>query len=219
MSEKQNKSKKPQRQSWNPHWTLELLLRIWKIVFGVSKIALGAVATVLIIFGICLGVLAGSLGDYLEDEVLPYVGTDTDNYALDLNSYVYYVDRSGDIEKLQNLYAENNRDWVDYENIPEDLLHATVAIEDKRFFEHQGVDWVTTIKACFFMFFGNGDRGGSTITQQLVKNVTDNWAVTVQRKVQEIFTALEYEKRYSKEDIIEWYLNEIYMGKDRKSVV
>ena len=128
MSEKQNKSKKPQRQSWNPHWTLELLLRIWKIVFGVSKIALGAVATVLIIFGICLGVLAGSLGDYLEDEVLPYVGTDTDNYALDLNSYVYYVDRSGDIEKLQNLYAENNRDWVDYENIPEDLLHATVAI-------------------------------------------------------------------------------------------
>ena len=212
MSEKQNKPKKPQRQSWNPHWTLELILRIWKIVFGVSKIALGAVATVLIIFGICLGVLAGSLGDYLEDEVLPYVGTDTDNYALDLNSYVYYVDRSGDIEKLQNLYAENNRDWVDYENIPEDLLHATVAIEDKRFFEHQGVDWVTTIKACFFMFFGNGDRGGSTITQQLVKNVTDNWAVTVQRKVQEIFTALEYEKRYSKEDIIEWYLNEIYMG-------
>lgn len=212
MSEKQNKPKKAQRQSWKPHWTVDILLRIWKIVFGASKIALGAAATVLIIFGICLGVLAGSLGDYLEFEVLPYVGTDTDDYALDLNSYVYYVDRSGEIEKLQNIYAENNRDWVDYENIPENLLHATIAIEDKRFFEHQGVDWITTIKACFFMFFGNGDRGGSTITQQLVKNVTDNWAVTVQRKVQEIFTALEYEKRYSKEDIMEWYLNEIYMG-------
>ncbi len=212
MSEKQNKKEKPQAQSWKPHWSVDILLKIWRVVFGASKIALGAAATVLIIFGICLAVFAGSLGDYLEFEVLPYVGTDTDSYALDLNSYVYYVDRNGEIEKLQNLYAENNRDWVDYENIPEDLLHATIAIEDKRFFEHQGVDWITTIKACFFMFFGNGDRGGSTITQQLVKNVTDNWAVTVQRKVQEIFTALEYEKRYSKEDIMEWYLNEIYMG-------
>ena len=212
MSEKQNKKVKMQRQDWKPHWTLGILLKIWRVAFAVFKIALGAAATVAIIFGICLGVFAGSLGDYLEFEVLPNVETEADDYALDLNSYVYYINESGDIEKLQNLYAENNRDWVDYENIPEDLLHATIAIEDKRFFEHQGVDWITTIKACFFMFFGNGDRGGSTITQQLVKNVTDNWSVTVQRKVQEIFTALEYEKRYSKEDIMEWYLNEIYMG-------
>ncbi len=212
MAEKQNKKVKEQRQDWKPHWTLDILFKIWRVAFAVFKIALGAAATVLIIFGICMGVFAGSLGDYLEYEILPNVGAEADDYALDLNSYVYYMDENGEIEKLQNLYAENNRDWVDYENIPEDLLHATIAIEDKRFFEHQGVDWITTIKACFFMFFGNGDRGGSTITQQLVKNVTDNWSVTVQRKVQEIFTALEYEKRYSKEDIIEWYLNEIYMG-------
>ena len=212
MFQNKNNKDKMQRQDWQPHWALDILLRIWKVVFAAFKIALGAAATVLIIVGICVGVFAGSLGDYLEFEVLPGVETDAENYALDLNSYVYYVDESGEIEKLQNLYAENNRDWVDYENIPENLLHATIAIEDKRFFEHQGVDWITTIKACFFMFFGNGDRGGSTITQQLVKNVTDNWSVTVQRKVQEIFTALEYEKRYSKEDILEWYLNEIYMG-------
>ena len=212
MSENQNKKEKMKRQDWKPHWSLEILYRIWKVVFAAFKIALGAAATVVIIFAICLGVFAGSLGDYLEYEVLPDVETEAEDYSLDLNSYVYYLNENGEIEKLQNLYAENNRDWVDYENIPEDLLHATIAIEDKRFFEHQGVDWVTTIKACFFMFFGNGDRGGSTITQQLVKNVTDNWSVTVQRKVQEIFTALEYEKRYSKEEIMEWYLNEIYMG-------
>ena len=212
MSENQNKKEKMQRQDWKPHWALDILYRLWKIVFAAFKIALGAAATVLIIFVICLAVFAGSLGDYLEFEVLPDVETESEDYSLDLNSYVYYIDENGEIEKLQNLYAENNREWVDYENIPEDLLHATIAIEDKRFFEHQGVDWITTIKACFFMFFGNGDRGGSTITQQLVKNVTDNWSVTVQRKVQEIFTALEYEKRYSKEEIMEWYLNEIYMG-------
>ena len=212
MSENRNKKEKMQRQDWKPHWALDILYRIWRVAFAAFKIALGAAATVLIIFVICLAVFAGSLGDYLEYEVLPDVETESEDYSLDLNSYVYYINENGEIEKLQNLYAENNREWVDYENIPEDLLHATIAIEDKRFFEHQGVDWITTIKACFFMFFGNGDRGGSTITQQLVKNVTDNWSVTVQRKVQEIFTALEYEKRYSKEEIMEWYLNEIYMG-------
>ena len=164
------------------------------------------------IIGICMVVLAGSVGDYMEAEILANLETDRNDSDGDLNSNVFYLDANGEIQKLQNIFAENNREWADFEDIPEDLIHATIAIEDKRFYEHQGVDWVTTVKACFFMFFGNGDRGGSTITQQLVKNVTDNWDVTVQRKVQEIFTAIEYERRYSKNEILEWYLNEIYMG-------
>ena len=210
---KRNKKNKAPRQSWQPHWSLRLLKNVWLALFSVFKIALGAAATVAIIVGVCLVVLAGSVGDYLDEEILSKVETEDDqNRDMNLNSYVYYVDRNGNIQKLQNIFAVNNREWADFEDIPEDLIHATVAIEDKRFFEHQGVDWITTVKACFFMFFGNGDRGGSTITQQLVKNVTDNWDVTVQRKVQEIFTAIEYERRYSKEDIMEWYLNEIYMG-------
>ena len=211
MADKKKKQKAP-RQSWKLHWTLRILKSLWMIAFGAFKIALGAAATVAIIVGICLVVLAGSLGNYLEDEVLSQVNTDSTGSDLNLNSYAYYLDENGEIQKLQNIFAENNREWVDYENIPENLIRATVAIEDKRFFEHQGVDWITTVKACFFMFFGNGDRGGSTITQQLVKNVTDNWGVTVQRKVSEIFTAIDYERRYSKDEILEWYLNEIYMG-------
>ena len=212
MAKKTKKVKAP-RQSWKLHWSLRILQRLWLIAFGAFKVALGAVATVAIIVGVCAVVLAGSVGDYLEEEILAKVEeSDDEDRSMDLNSFAYYLDTNGDIQKLQNIFAENNREWVDYANIPEDLIHATVAIEDKRFFEHQGVDWVTTVKACFFMFFGNGDRGGSTITQQLVKNVTENWDVTVQRKVQEIFTAIEYEQRYSKEEILEWYLNEIYMG-------
>ena len=212
MDEKKKRRKKAQRQNWKPHWTLRVLRRLWLIAFGAFKIALGAAATVAIIVGVCAIVLVGSVGDYLEEEILSQVETEEKDYGKNLNSYMYYLDENGDIQKLQNIFAENNREWADYEDIPENLIHATVAIEDKRFFEHQGVDWITTTKACFFMFFGNGDRGGSTITQQLVKNVTDNWSVTVQRKVQEIFTAIEYERRYSKEEILEWYLNEIYMG-------
>lgn len=210
---KRIRKKKAPRQSWRPHWSLRILKNLWLALFGIVKIALGAAATVVIIVGICLIVLAGSVGNYLDEEILSQVQVgDDENRDMNLNSYVYYVDKNGDIQKLQNIFAVNNREWADYEDIPKDLLHATVAIEDKRFFEHQGVDWITTVKACFFMFFGNGDRGGSTITQQLVKNVTDNWDVTVQRKVQEIFTAIDYERRYSKEEILEWYLNEIYMG-------
>ncbi len=212
MAKKIRKQKAP-RQSWKPHWSLRILKNLWLILFSAVKIALGAAATVAVIVGICLVVLAGSVGDYLDEEILSQIEvTDDENRDMNLNSYVYYVDSNGEIQKLQNIFAVNNREWADYEDIPEDLIHATIAIEDKRFFEHQGVDWITTVKACFFMFFGNGDRGGSTITQQLVKNVTDNWDVTVQRKVQEIFTAIDYERRYSKEEILEWYLNEIYMG-------
>ena len=206
------KKQKPVPQDWKPHWIIRLLKWLIATAFGAVKVAIGAAVTVILIIGICLVVLAGSVGDYMEAEILGEVETDRDESAINLNSYVYYLDGNGDIQKLQNIFAENNREWAELEDIPEDLIRATIAIEDKRFYEHQGVDWVTTVKACFFMFFGNGDRGGSTITQQLVKNVTDNWDVTVQRKVQEIFTAIEYERRYSKEEILEWYLNEIYMG-------
>ena len=210
---KRIKKKKAPRQSWKPHWTLRAIKGLWLIAFNVLKVALGAVATVAIILGVCMVVLANSVGDYLDEEVISRVEVeDVSERDINLNSYAYYVDENSDIQKLQNIFAENNREWADYEDIPEDLIHATVAIEDKRFFEHQGVDWITTVKACFFMFFGNGDRGGSTITQQLVKNVTDNWDVTVQRKIQEIITAIDYERKYSKEEIMEWYLNEIYMG-------
>ena len=212
MAEAKKKRKKAARQSWKPHWTISILQKLWMILFGVFKIALGAAATVVIICGICILVFVGTLGDYLQEDIAPFAGLDIGDYGVELNSYVYYLDGNGEIQKLQNLYAENDLEWVDFEDIPQNLINATVAIEDKRFFEHQGVDWVTTVKACFFMFFGNGDRGGSTITQQLVKNLTKEDSYTVQRKVLEIFRAVELEKHYDKEVILEQYLNRIYMG-------
>ena len=214
MAEKQKrvKKQKPPRQSWAPHWTVSLLHKIWLVAFALIKIALGAAATVAIICGICMLVFAGTLGDYLEGDILPQSGVDIGDYSFDLNSYAYYVDSNGEIQKLQDIHSSSDREWVAYEDIPQNLINATIAIEDKRFYEHQGVDWVTTMKACFFMFFGNGDRGGSTITQQLIKNVTKENSYTVQRKVLEIFRATEFEKRYDKELILELYLNWIYMG-------
>lgn len=87
-----------------------------------------------------------------------------------------------------------------------------IAIEDKRFYKHKGVDWHGTARAIFSTIFGGSVQGGSTITQQLVKNVTGDNQNTVKRKVMEIYRAQELEKRYEKDEILEAYLNEVYFG-------
>lgn len=136
-----------------------------------------------------------------------------ENFSLNQTSVIVYEDsESGDWEVLQALYAEENRIWTDYEDIPTDLIFACVSIEDKRFFEHSGVDWVRTIHACAKMFVGQSSFGGSTLTQQLVKNLTDDDDVTVRRKLNEIYRALKLEEDYDKNEILEMYLNTIYLG-------
>ncbi len=205
-------------QDWKPHWTIRLLYGIWRIVFAAFKIAVGAAATVLLIGVICCFVFVNIMGDYLEQDILPNATINIEDSDLDLTSRVWYLDENGEIQLLQKIFAEADREWASYDQIPEALLHATIAIEDQRFYEHQGVDWFTTIKACARMFFGDSSVGGSSITQQLVKNALlldgDDSAndITVARKVTEIFRALDVEKRYSKERVLEEYLNTIYLG-------
>lgn len=213
-----NQRKKEPRQSWKPHWVPDTIYKIWLAVFAVMKIALGAAATVLLIVVVCGFVFVGILGDYLETDILPDSEMVKDNYEMDETSFIHYVDSEGNIQELQQIYASSDRDWATFDEIPRDLINAAIAIEDKRFYEHQGVDWITTVKACAGMFFGSGDAGGSTITQQLVKNMTGDNSITVRRKVVEIFKAQDFERRYTKDTIIEWYLNMIYFG-DRKNGV
>ena len=213
MSEKHYRKNK-QRQEWNPHWLLKLLYGIWYTAVAAAKIAAGAVATVVLICLVCVFVFVGILGNYLQDDILPDANYNLENASLDQTSFVYYVDGDGNIQQLQQIYTTADRQWASIEEIPEDLINAAVAIEDKRFYEHQGVDWITTVKACANMFFGSGDTfGGSTITQQLIKNLTGEDSVTVQRKVMEIFRAQQFEKKYDKDTIMEWYLNTIYLGR------
>ena len=212
------KNKKP-RQEWNPHWILKLLYGLWVASWGIVKIAAGAVATVLLVCVVCVFVFVGILGGYLEQDILPEAYYTLDNAALGQTSYAYYVDSNGDIQMLQQIHTSEDRQWASLEDIPEDLINAAIAIEDKRFYEHQGVDWITTVKACANMFFGSGDTfGGSTITQQLIKNRTGENSVTVQRKVLEIFRAQQFEKNYDKDTIMEAYLNTIYLGRGKYGV-
>lgn len=103
---------------------------------------------------------------------------------------------------------------TDIEALPEDLVNAFVAIEDKRFFEHEGVDLRRTLHAAWDYVTQKGEAtfGGSSITQQLVKNLTGNTDRTPRRKLTEIFTALDLERQVDKETILEVYLNVINLG-------
>ena len=213
--EKFFKRKRPERQQWDPHWLIKLVYTAVSVAFSLLKIAVGAAATVVLIVLICATVFIGTLGDYLQEDILTEAGSwSMEDYDLERTSFIYYVDNNGDIQQLQQIYTTTDRQWASLDEIPQAMVDAAIAIEDKRFYEHQGVDWITTVKACLNMFFGGDDQfGGSTITQQLIKNLTQEKSVTVQRKVMEIFRAQLFEREYDKDLIMEYYLNEIYLGR------
>lgn len=156
---------------------------------------------------IVVSVMALYVFNALEDAPI----VDLSNVEVNLNntSYIYVTDPDTQEQTVvKELYSGQNREWVSYSEIPQTLIDVTVAAEDKRFREHHGVDWLRTIRSTLGYFGGSSRiQGGSTITQQVIKNLTGNDEVTPERKVQEIFTALKLEKNYSKEQILETYLN------------
>ena len=172
--------------------------------------------TLLLIFCLTFAILMGYGFYYVRHTIMPEVRESSINLVTsetDLSSAIYYYDKSkNSYVASQTLYASENRVWVALEDIPQNLIDATVSIEDKRFWSHRGVDWRRTAAAVKYMFTGQNVQGGSTITQQLIKNLTGNDETTVRRKVQEIFEALEFERNHTKEETIEWYLNAIYLG-------
>ncbi|MBE6972442.1 MAG: transglycosylase [Ruminococcaceae bacterium] len=169
--------------------------------------------TVLLVALTTAALLACFAAVYVKTVIIPLTPLDLDNFQVGLNSVLYYVDESGQEHELRTLHGDENRVWVDFEDIPEDLINATVAIEDQRFWTHPGVDWKRTAAAVVYMFTGKDIQGGSTITQQLIKNITTYNDTTVKRKVVEIFRALEFTKNYDKNTTLEWYLNYIYLGR------
>ena len=149
---------------------------------------------------------------YVKTCITPSLDLDLNDFTLNQSSIIYYQDANGDYQKLTTVRSSENRIWVDGDQIPQHMKDALVAIEDKRFYTHKGVDWFRTAHAALNMFTGGSTFGGSTITQQLIKNLTQQDDITVQRKLLEIFQALDFEKKYDKDEILEWYLNAVYFG-------
>ncbi len=168
----------------------------------------------LILIGLCTGsLLACFAAVYINEVIVPIADLSPDDFPLGENSIMYYLDKeTGQYKEMTTLLSVTKSMWVDYEDMPEYLKQATVAIEDKRFWTHPGVDWRGTAKAVLRMFTGGEISGGSTITQQVIKNMTNYNETTVKRKVTEIVRAFRFTQNNSKQDTLEYYLNIIPLG-------
>ena len=187
------KSPKKKKKKKKKHTFLSVLLSFCLICF----------LTVCVVCGYVLAnaflVIGGDAVISLEDEKSNQNQT----------SFIYAYNENNEPYEYTRLHGEINRIWVDYDEIPQDLIDAFIALEDKRFYAHKGVDWYRLGGVISSLTF---DQGASTITQQLIKNITNQKEVTIVRKYNEILSALNLEKNYDKKDILEAYLNVVYLG-------
>ncbi|SHJ71407.1 monofunctional biosynthetic peptidoglycan transglycosylase [Anaerobranca californiensis DSM 14826] len=171
------------------------------IIKRILKITLTVMLTITIVF----------LLTYLSI-VLPfspyYINWEEPVPIYDKNRPIYIVE-----EVLIREYLENKIIFMQYDNIPEQLINAFIAAEDNRFFKHRGFD-IKGILRALTVNVKKRDivQGGSTISQQLARNLFLNHEQTVQRKLLELVIAIELERRFTKEEILEMYLNQIYFG-------
>ncbi len=187
-----------------------------RIAGTVGRIFAGAFLVLVISGCIVLSVLTVYVLNLISTE------SEFDLRRLELNytTILYANDENGEPYELDRLYGAENRIWVDIEQMPQYLLDAAVAGEDKRYYSHMGVDWIRTTKAFLtFMQPGGGQvQGGSTITQQLIKNISGDDKVTIDRKVKEIFRAIKMNNAYTKDEVLEAYLNTIHLGNNTNGV-
>ena len=136
------------------------------------------------------------------------------NLELNMTSVIYVKNETGNWEEYKRVHGDENRIWISLKKMPKMLQNAFIAIEDEDFHKHHGVDWQRTFMAVAnqFLKFSSVDFGASTITQQLVKNITSDNEKVYKRKIREIVRALFVEAELSKKEILEAYLNTIALG-------
>lgn len=173
------------------------------------------ISTVLVLVaGVSFGIYAASVTEKEIDEgVFDVLSSNT-------ASKIYYYKSESDKDagiatelEGQELFGGYRSIPIVYDELPNDIINAFVCIEDKRFFEHKGVDWKRTAGAALnYMLSFRDEFGGSTITQQLIKNITERDEYSLERKLQEIMWALDLETKMSKKEILENYLNIINLS-------
>ncbi|HDR7382007.1 penicillin-binding protein [Bacillus toyonensis] len=159
--------------------------------------------------------LLGGVATFLVAIVLYKIIVLAGSYMMDEKQLVFHsssriVDQKG--KEITKLYVEN-RELVPIEQIPKYVQQAFVAVEDSRFYEHQGIDYPSIFRALYKdTLAGEKVEGGSTITQQLAKNVFLTREKTFTRKLKEVAISLQLEQKYTKQQILEMYMNHIYFG-------
>ncbi len=193
--------KKKRRRSW------KRLGKAFLTCVLIGVISISIVGSVLVVYVI---------SNFNADSYIPVLG----EMSMDNRSVIYVQNTKGEFEPYHNLLGGNSV-WTDLEKIPKDLQNAVVAIEDERFWDHEGVDWQRTVSAMVNLLLNRvlnlntTEFGGSSLTQQLIKVTTQNTDHSIERKINEILAAMELERsEYTKPQILEGYLNNLPLTGD-----
>ncbi len=183
-----------------------------KIILRVFLTLFFLILTVVVISVVIIGL---KVYNFVEEEITScsdFIDVLSSGKLDELEYTTFIYDKDGN--EIEVIHGNENRVFVDYESLPHSVIDAIISIEDERFFEHKGVDIKRTLGAIYTYITNNGtsDFGGSTISQQLVKNVTGDKETTVNRKIREWYRASVLEKNFTKKEIFEDYINTIYMG-------
>jgi membrane peptidoglycan carboxypeptidase len=183
---------------------LKFIKRLFKILF-----LLGIIAT-LVIAGAVIYKIYPMYEEYSQEAKKAIEDSNTNTFKRNLTSYFY--DDEGNL--LTELSGNGSKIYLTFEEIPENVINAFIAVEDRTFWTHKGIDPKAIVRVSLEFVTSKGEtvHGASTITQQLVRNVFISKEVTIERKIKEICYALEVEKKYSKEEIMEFYVNNIYFA-------
>ena len=187
-------------------------LTVGQIVLKSAGVVGTTIAVIFLIIVIAMCIVATGLAIYITQFAESDFDVSLEDAELNTSSFVYAYDAEGNEVMIKQLSSDQNRVLIDIDDLPPHVIYAFIAKEDARFFDHDGVDWKRTVAVTANMFLAGGTEGGSTITQQLVRDITGDKEVTIGRKLREIFRALELEKKYTKSDILESYLNRIGFG-------
>ena len=168
---------------------------------------------------ICMGIICGSTGVavmsvYIFKSLEGEPDLKLEDITMANSSSVYAINSStGEYEKIRELHGDENRmEITNYRDLPQEVINCLVAAEDHRYWEHNGVDWKRTAASTLTFFTQSSSQGGSTITQQVIKNLTGNNEFSPERKIKEIFQAIKLNKTYSKEEVLKVYLNYVFFG-------
>lgn len=176
--------------------------------FKIFRALTGILLVIGVVAVVCISVMGIYAYSFIHGD--PVFNLNEQKYSQSQTSFIYAYDKNNNEKELTRLHGDENRIWMNIEDMGEYLPKAFIAIEDKRFENHHGVDWIRTCGV--IVKPKNLGQGGSTITQQLIKNLTDEKQVTIARKFNEILSALNLERHHDKNEILEAYMNTIYLS-------
>lgn len=202
MKQKENPEGRKRRRSTKKKESLGI--RIFKIWMGCIMLALLAIVALSVV-RVVIPVT------HMYREARQMVAASNENTFKSAQTSIVYDAKGDEIKKLK---GEKDVYYLNYESIPDAAKLAIISVEDKKFTSHRGVDLEGVARAVIALILNKGRAtiGGSTITQQLARNIFLNYEKTYSRKIEEIFIAIALEEKYSKKQILEYYLNNVYFA-------